>query len=278
MVSANWLCAACGVEYPEAESPPDTCPICQDERQYVPRGGQSWTSLQRLAADGYSVRIGKVEPDLYGISAVPQVGIGQRGLLLRTPDGNLLWDPPGFVDEAGAEAVRSLGGARYIATSHPHMFGAQLSWASALGGAQVLVSEPHISWLQRTGPLVQPWRSELEIFPGLTLRAVGGHFAGSAVAHWDAGAGGRGAVLAGDTVFPNPNGTSVSFLRSFPNQIPLSAAVVARVTATLTERRFAHLYGNLGNFVDGDADGVVRRSAARYIAWVRGEFDSLTSA
>ena len=35
-------CRTCAVEY--AEPLPDVCPICADERQYVPATGQAWTT------------------------------------------------------------------------------------------------------------------------------------------------------------------------------------------------------------------------------------------
>ena len=43
-----FLCAACGTQWPDAEAPPGRCPICEDERQFVPPGGQSWTTLHAL--------------------------------------------------------------------------------------------------------------------------------------------------------------------------------------------------------------------------------------
>ena len=40
----------------------------------------------------------ELEPDLYAITVAPSVGIGHRGLLVRTPHGNLFFDPPGYFD------------------------------------------------------------------------------------------------------------------------------------------------------------------------------------
>ena len=34
------ICNTCGTSYPETPEPPSCCPICEDERQFVPRGGQ----------------------------------------------------------------------------------------------------------------------------------------------------------------------------------------------------------------------------------------------
>ena len=78
-----WICRACGVEYPEAAKPPAECPICVDERQYVPRSGQAWTTIEQMSADGYELEIEEVESNLFGITASPEVGIGQRALLVE---------------------------------------------------------------------------------------------------------------------------------------------------------------------------------------------------
>lgn len=107
-----WVCATCGVEYPPGPEP-DRCPICEDERQYVPAGGQRWTTLAQLARDGASVEIAEVEPDLWSLHAAG-VGIAQTGMLVRTPAGNLLFDVPGFIDDAAVARVRELGGIAHI--------------------------------------------------------------------------------------------------------------------------------------------------------------------
>jgi len=83
-------------------------------------------------------------------------------------------------------------------------------------------------------------------------------------------------VLAGDTIFANPDRTSVSFMRSYPNRIPLSGAVVDRVAKALDVFTYDRLYGNFGASIPTDARTVVRNSADRHAAWVRGDYDHLT--
>jgi hypothetical protein len=268
-----WICATCAVEHAERV---EVCAICADERQWVPAEGQRWTTLEELAAEGRRVEVAELEPDLFGITATPKAGIGQTAKLVRTPSGNLLWDPIGFVDAEGVARVRELGGAAAIVASHPHMFGVQVEWSRALGGVPVLVAEADRGWVARPDPVIETWSGTVEVLPGITLTQPGGHFPGSAVAHWSAGADGRGVLLSGDTVFANPDRTSVAFLRSYPNHIPLSAAVVERVTRALEEFAFDRLYGNFAIRIDADARAVVRRSADRHIGWVRGDFDHLT--
>jgi len=265
-------CATCGVENDLDEA---VCAICADERQYLPPGGQRWTTSAERAAEGCRIEIEALEPDLFGLTARPKADIGQTALLVRAPGGNLLWDVPGFLDDRAVAAVEELGGVAAIMASHPHMFGAQLEWARAFG-ATVWVAAKDRRWVRREGPELQGWSEDFEVVPGIVASQPGGHFPGSAVAVWGAGAEGRGVLLSGDTIATVPAAGWVTFQRSYPNQLPLSAAVVARVSAAATRFEFDRLYDNFGGVVATDARPAVRRSAERYISWVRGDHDGET--
>lgn len=268
------LCATCGVETDGPRTPEQVCPICADERQYLPPGGQRWTTVAELVRTGHVLEWFEVEPGLTGLVSTPGVGIGQQTMIACTDDGNLMWDPPGLITNEAVDHVRRLGRTVAIAASHPHMFGVQLAWAEVLR-APVLVNAKDAHWLQRRGAAVELWSGERVITSTITLHELGGHFPGSAVARWSSGAGGRGVLLAGDTIFANPDGTA-SFLRSYPNRIPLSAAVVQRLADATDELPFDRLYNNFGAIIDHDARAMVRFSADRHAAWVRGDHDHLT--
>ena len=268
-----WICATCAVE--SAEQSP-VCAICADERQWVPAAGQRWTTLDELLAEGYRASMTPLEPDLYAITSTPSAGIGQQSKLLVTSQGSLLWDPIGFVDDEVVEQVLALGPVRAVAASHPHMYGVQVEWSRLLGGPPVYVAEADARWINRPDPVIRTWSGELEVLPGVTLSQPGGHFPGSTVAHWPAGADGRGVLLSGDTMFANPDRRSVAFMRSYPNHLPLSGAVARRVADAVDDLAFDRLYGNFANVIASDAKEVVRRSAARHIGWVNGDFDHLT--
>ncbi len=173
-----WICRTCAVEHAEKT---EVCAICADERQWVPAGGQQWTTLEELAESGFRARIAELEPDLFGISSSPGAGIGQQSKLVCTPAGNLLWDPIGFLDDETVRRVRELGDVSAIVASHPHMFGVQVEWSRALGGMPVLVAEADYGWIARPDPVIRPWSGELELLPGVTLTQPGGHFPGSAL-------------------------------------------------------------------------------------------------
>jgi hypothetical protein len=268
-----WICATCAVEHAVR---PDVCAVCADERQWVPATGQRWTTLGELAAAGEHVVVTELEPGLHGLTSRPSVGIGQQSKLVRTAEGNVLWDPLGYVDDDAVAAVRALGPVVAIVASHPHMFGVQVAWSRALGDVPVLVAEADAGWVARPDPVIETWSGERELLPGVTVSQPGGHFPGSAVLHWSAGADGRGVLLSGDTVMANPDRTSVSFMRSYPNRIPLSGAVALRVAEHVARRPFERLYNNFDGVVPADARDVVLRSAERHAAWVRGDFDHLT--
>jgi glyoxylase-like metal-dependent hydrolase (beta-lactamase superfamily II) len=252
------------------------CAICADERQWVPRSGQQWATLDELAAEGMRVESDLVEDGLVELHAVPAFGIGQYAKLVCTPAGNVLWDPIGFVDDDAAKVVAEHGDLVAIVASHPHMFGAQVQWSRVLDGVPVYVNAADADWVMRPDPAITLWSGTLDLLPSVTVVQVGGHFPGSAVACWRDGAHGRGVLLAGDTIFPNPDGKTVSFLRSYPNRIPLSAAVVHRMAQTLDGLEFDRIYGLFGNAIDSAGKRSVRRSADRHAAWASGDYDHLT--
>lgn len=270
----TWICATCAVETGDLAEPPATCAICEDERQWVPADGQRWTTIDELRAAGQRIETFEVEPGLLGMRTDPRLGIGQQAMLARTSSGTVLFDPVGYIDEASIAAVRAFGTPIAIAVSHPHMYGVMSLWSEALG-VPVRVAQADREWVRRTDR-VEWYADRYEIADGLTLHRVGGHFVGSAVLEWADGADGRGVLLAGDAIFPNPDRRTVSFMRSYPNRLPLSGAVALRLADTVEKLRFDRLYNNFGAVVPRDAKAVVRRSAERHAGWTRGDFDHLT--
>ena len=123
----------------------------------------------------------------------------------------------------------------------------------------------------RPDPAVRNWDRTLEPLPGLTLIQCGGHFEGSAALHWAAGAEGRGALLTGDTITVVADRRFVSFMRSYPNDIPLPAVAVGRIVAAVAPYRFDRIYGGWWDrVVDRDGWAAIQQSAERYIRWING--------
>src|SRR5919112_5123295 len=114
------VCVTCGAQFAESSSPPPSCPVCEDPRQYVPEEGQKWTTPEELRASHRTVV--REDGELEGIGMEPSFAIGQRALLVPHGDGHLMWDCIPLLDEAGAEAVARRGGLTGIAISHPHYY------------------------------------------------------------------------------------------------------------------------------------------------------------
>ena len=259
------------MQHAASEGPPSHCAICDDERQYVPPEGQRWATLSELRSEGHHLDVRDLEPGLTGIGAQPAVGIGQRALLVQTEAGNFLWDCLGFIDNDGIAAVRERGGLHGIAMSHPHFYGVCVEWSQAFGGAPIYIPTADREWVMRPDPAIKNWEGTLEPLPGLTLIQTGGHFEGSAVLHWAAGAEGRGALLTGDSITVVADRRFVSFMRSYPNVIPLSPAEVGRIVAEVRPFHFDRIYGGWWDrLVDRDGKGAIERSANRYVRWIEG--------
>jgi len=266
-VMQAFLCTACGTQYPPSDTPLETCLICADERQFVPASGQSWTTLERLRI-AHSNKFRRLATGLTTIETTPAFAIGQRAILAQTLAGNVLWDSLALVDEATVDLLKGLGGVTAIAISHPHYYTTMVEWSRALGNVPIYLHAADREWVMRPDSAVQFWEGDTRpIGPGLTLLRVGGHFEGGTVLHWAGWGGGRGVLLSGDILQVVPSG-HVSFMWSYPNLIPLSAARVERIAEFLAPFAFDAVYGAFSGRGRIDANGkqVLADSVARYVA------------
>lgn len=263
-----YICRTCGVQYAPSLESPASCIICTDPRQYVGWGGQRWTSLEELRREGYTTEVRSLETDLFGIGTEPAMGIGQRGLLVRSAAGNVLWDVPGYVDQDAIDQVHQLGGLGAISASHPHFYGTIVEWAEAFD-APIFLPEADAAWVTRPDPKIRTYQNIVELVPGITLIRCGGHFDGSAVLHWAAGAEGRGALLTGDTITVVQDRDYVSFMWSYPNLVPLDRAGVRQVVERVEPYPFDRIYGGWWDrVVAADARAAVQRSTERYLRFI----------
>ena len=263
----NLICATCGVQHADTETDaaPEYCAICEDERQYIGHNGQLWTTIPELQKTHHN-RIEEIDFELTGIGTVPGFAIGQRALLVQTPQGNILWDCISLLDDDTIDAVRALGGIAAISVSHPHTVGSVVEWSHAFDYAPIYWHADNRRWVMRPDRSFVFWEGETcELMDGITLIRCGGHFEGSTVLHWPQGAGGRGALLTGDTMQVASDRRYVSFMYSYPNMIPLNKPAVERIVNAVEPYAFERIYGGWWDFHVKDAKNAVRRSAERYI-------------
>jgi hypothetical protein len=264
----RFICKACGTQFPDAEAPPRSCPICTDWRQYVPAAtGQQWTTLDELAA-GHENAF-RAQGELVGIGTAPSFAIGQRALLVPFGDGNLLWDCVTLLDDATAAEVERRGGLAAIAISHPHYYSCMIEWAHRFD-CPIHLHAADADWVMRPDPAIAFWEGgQLELGHGLTLIRGGGHFPGGAILHRAEGA---GSLLVGDIIQVIPDRSHVGFMWSYPNLVPLPDAEVQRIAAAVEPFAYEAIYGAWWDaIIPADGPAIVRRSAERYSRALRGE-------
>ncbi|KAJ4287930.1 hypothetical protein N0V90_011945 [Kalmusia sp. IMI 367209] len=232
------ICFTCGTQFDSPlSSPPKSCPICDDPRQYVPPTGQQWTSLvsestlqvNEFNTDPHDSRIHYIttKPVQPSSTQMPaglsdstttrkQLGIGERAILLQTDAGNVLWDLVAWIDDATVEFVKEKGGLKAIVREDKH-------------GVRQFIT------------------GATEIMPGVTAIQAGGHFDGSMVLHWEK------KLFIADTMMSVPSGfyqkdrlpgtTTFSFMWAYPNMIPLPPSAVYGIWKALKPYAFDSTYG-----------------------------------
>jgi hypothetical protein len=266
-----FICTACGTQYAPSERPPAQCTICEEERQYVPPAGQSWTTLKSLAARSFNC-YRQHEPGVVGIGTQPSFAIGQRALLIRTPHGNVLWDCIAMLDDATVAIVKSLGGIGAIGISHPHFYTTMVEWSRAFGDVPIHLHAADRAWIQRPDPAIRLWEGDtLSLLPDVTMIRGGGHFAGGSMLHWAKGAGGRGVLCSSDIATVTTDRKFLTFMWSYPNFIPLSGRQVEGIAAALAPFRFDTIYGHyFDRVIATGGEAVLETSVARYLAAIGG--------
>ena len=265
----RFICVQCGTQFGESATRPERCPICEDERQYVNPRGQQWTTLEDLRRD-YHARIGPEAERLTGIGTKPDFAIGQRALLVQSGGGNLLWDCVSLINDEIVTHVRALGGIRAIAISHPHYYASMVEWSETFGDVPIYLHEDDREWVMCPSGNIKFWQgATLPLWDDLTLINCGGHFEGGTVLHWPQGANGKGALLTGDIITTVADPRAVSFMRSYPNAIPLGPTAIRQIVRRVEPLAFHQIFAAWWKRnVLSDAKEVVRRSAERYLRMI----------
>ena len=133
--------------------------------------------------------------------------------------------------------------------------------------AQIFLHAADREAVMRESPRIHFWEgTTLPLWDDLTLINCGGHFEGGTILHWPAGANGKGTLLTGDIITVVEDRRYVSFMRSYPNFIPLGAAAIRHIVAAVEPFAFDQIYGGWWKAnILFDAKAAVARSAERYL-------------
>src|SRR5207237_10375971 len=97
---------------------------------------------------------------------------------------------------------------------------------------------------------------------GVSLSNGAWTFDGGTVLHRPAGANGNGALLTGDIIQVVQDRRYVSFMRSYPNLIPLGSAAIRQICERIETFSFDQIYGAWWKAnVSVDAKATVQKSA-----------------
>ncbi|EEU48972.1 uncharacterized protein NECHADRAFT_103278 [Fusarium vanettenii 77-13-4] len=293
VTAATWLvCVTCGTQFPtDDRSKVKTCHICDDPRQFVPASGQSFSTLEELGKTHRNEFTPcPADSRLTFISSTPKLAIGQRAILIQTPEGNILWDCISLLDEETISRIQALGGLRAIVISHPHFYSTHVQWARAFG-CPVYLSAEDARWATMASAHQIPLAStETEVVSGVKAIKLGGHFPGSMVLLFDgrlliadtlmttaSGVGGWEVDATGTSRSKPPGLNSFSFLYSIPNFIPLNLDEMSRMWGILKKYEFRATYGGFTG-MDIEDEGVKGRVLesmkiqARHMGYGESEF------
>ncbi|MCB1024900.1 MAG: MBL fold metallo-hydrolase [Acidobacteria bacterium] len=264
MMNKNNICAACGTYFPLQEDLPKLCPICADDRQYVPETGQEWTSTAYLL-ENHAIDIKELDSGLYQLRMTPSFSIGQRALLIIAPEGNVLWDCIPLLDPPTIDFINSKGGLKAIAFSHPHFYSNMNDWAHAFD-CPIYIHKNDEKWIVNRGDQIRLWSGfEKPLWDDMRLINIGGHFPGSSILEVPF-ISAKGTLLCGDTFVISPSKKHIAAMNSYPNKIPLPLDEIRRIKQIVGNLRFDAIEGwNDSQSIGSNASSILENSLARYI-------------
>ncbi|MEO6637649.1 MAG: MBL fold metallo-hydrolase [Ginsengibacter sp.] len=257
------ICSTCGTSYLE-DSVPEICTICFDERQWVPLSGQSWTKPEVLHTK-HSVKLNRLQERLYEMEINPMFAIGQRTLLVMSTKGNVLWDCIPLLDEMAIEFIKSKGGLKAIAFSHPHFYSNMNKWADVFD-CPIYIHKNDREHIMVKGKHIHLWEGdEINLWNGMKIICIGGHFAGSSILHVPF-LSKEGTIICGDTLFLSPSKKHFSVVYSSPNRIPLSLDEINRIKKRFDNIPFDSFYGYIKTQnLHKDVKEILETSMAKYM-------------
>ena len=257
------FCSTCGTKFVDQKNTSVNCPVCSNDRQYLPAKGQSWTKPEDLQ-NSFSNLITRINDNLYEIKTIPKFAIGQRAFLILTPNGNILWDCILLLNESTIAFNKSKGGLKAIAISHPHYYSSINDWAEVFN-CPVYIHQNDEEFIFTKGPNITLWEGgEKELWDSMKIKNIGGHFPGSSILIVPFLSPG-GTILCGDTFYISPSKTHVSVMYSYPNFIPVSLSEIKRINGSMNNIPFDTLLGAFDNQkISPNAKEILHASLEKY--------------
>lgn len=235
----HYSCDNCGF-WQEYFAVPPNCPVCSDVRNALPENGWCFTSAPEMMEQEKNEKLvctwRQIEIDIWMFSNSPQLGIGSSGYLIVRPTGNIAFEAAGWYTRSALEQIKTLGGIRFLSSSHPHGFGALWQLQHEC--------QPEATAFQREAVRFTKafdvnfaFDDSLQIDAAATLFYVGGHYEGQSILYYAP----RQILFAGDALkFEAEAGKTigVSCHKAFHKQIPLSKSEIEKYKSVLSALEF----------------------------------------
>ena len=171
----------------------------------------------------------------------PIVGIGPCGYLILHPQGNIAFEAAGWYSSDALAAIEGYGGIRYLSCSHPHGMGALYQLQDHFHPEYVVAQREGIRFT-KAFRVNYPFDETLQLYPGISMHYVGGHYEGHSVLYHQAAK----LLFAGDALKfdMDVNGVpvAVSCHKAFHNQIPLTHSEVQKYLEVIGSFQFDHVF------------------------------------
>ena len=220
----HYTCTNCGYWQQYFAAPPD-CPVCSDVRNALPENGWEFVSAgemrERERRGEVKCLWREIDDGIWMFSNETPLGIGSSGYVIVRETGNIAFESPGWWTEDAIKFIDSLGGLRFVSSSHPHGFGAIYQLEEYFPDAAVAFQREAVQFT-KAFIVNLVFDGVLAIDEAATLYHVGGHYEGQSVLYYAP----RKILFCGDALKFDLDEAGktvgISCHKAFHKQIPLS--------------------------------------------------------
>jgi hypothetical protein len=220
----HYTCTNCGYWQQYFAVPPN-CPVCSDVRNALPENGWEFVNAVQMRERERRGEVKclwrEIDDGIWMFSNETPLGIGSSGYVIVRETGNIAFESPGWWTEDAIEFIDSIGGLRFISSSHPHGFGAIYQLEEYFPGVTIAFQREAVQFTKAL--LVNlVFDDILAVDEATTLYHVGGHYEGQSVLYYEP----RKILFCGDALKfdldENGKTVGISCHKAFHKQIPLS--------------------------------------------------------
>ena len=220
----HYTCTNCGYWQQYFAAPP-ACPVCSDVRNALPENGWEFVSageiLSRERRGEVKCMWREIDEGIWMFSNETPLGIGSSGYVIVRETGNIAFESPGWWTRDAIKYIDSLGGLRFVSSSHPHGFGAIYQLEEYFPDAAIAFQREAVQFT-KAFVVNLVFDDVLAIDEAATLYHVGGHYEGQTVLYYEP----RKILFCGDALKfdldADGKTVGISCHKAFHKQIPLS--------------------------------------------------------